>query len=197
MALPGASCCPTDVTTDDTVKPVTTKPVAAAAAAADICQARLPCGAACRWKGRHEVDGERLCGVHARSRRAEVECPVCLVAISRRGLAEMACGHRFHTKCLRAWFRRRPLSCPMCRGACLEGLALLGPRLAPKLQALIRTLPPPPRAFFPAYIVAHLQSPHVAAALGADPDMVGLLVDLACECFTRDNFFAKLRALGL
>jgi hypothetical protein len=81
---------------------------------------------------------------------------------------------------------------------CLEGLALLGSsRAAVKLQALIRTVPPSPRAFFPAYIVAQLESPEVVAGLGADKDLVGLLIDLACECFTQDNFFTKIRALGL
>jgi len=85
----------------------------------------------------------------------------------------------------------------MCRSVCLEGLSLLGPRLAPKLLALTRTVPPPPRAFFPSYIIAHLESPAVADALGADKDLVELLVDLACECFTADNFFAKVRAMGL
>lgn len=115
----------------------------------------------------------------------------------------------------------------MCRARCIEGIALFGPRLAPKLHALMRTLPPAPRAFFPSYIIAQLETPHVVAALrrrtadinedtadaasadaadaatadaaaaDADKDTVELLIDLACECFTKDVFFAKLRSMGL
>lgn len=167
-------------------------------AKAGVCEARLASGRACRFRAKHEHEGHRLCGVHAHQRAAAVaECPVCLDAVSKRALARMECGHVFHSRCIRAWFRRRPLRCPMCRAACLGGLCLLGPRLAPRLLGLTRTLPPPPRAFFPAYIISHLEDPKVAAALGADQDLVGLLVDLACECFTRDNFFAKVRAMGL
>ena len=109
----------------------------------------------------------------------------------------MECGHRFHTSCLRSWFKNRALSCPMCRAACVEGIALLGPGLGPKLHALMRTVPPPPRAFFPAYIISQLETPRVAGALKADKELVELVVDLACECFTKDIFFAKLRHLGL
>jgi hypothetical protein len=83
----------------------------------------------------------------------------------------------------------------MCRGQCLEGMGMMGPRVAPMLEALLRTMPPPPRCFFPAYIVHHLQSPEVGATL--DKDVVDMLMDLACECFTRDNFFAKIRSMGL
>lgn len=166
----------------------------------EACEASLGSGAACRFAARHVYEGRLLCGVHARQRAAEAscpECPVCLDPVSKRAQARMECGHLFHGKCLRAWFRGRPLRCPMCRAVCLSGLALLGPRMAPRLLGLTRTLPPPPRAFFPAYIISHLESAKVAEALGADQDLVSLLVDLACECFTRDNFFAKVRALGL
>lgn len=164
------------------------------------CEARLASGRACQFRAKHDHEGHRLCGVHARQRAAAAqcpECPVCLDAVSARAAARMECGHLFHSRCIRAWFRRRPLRCPMCRAVCLGGLSLLGPRLAPRLLGLTRTLPPPPRAFFPAYIISHLEDSKVAAALGADQDLAGLLVDLACECFTRDNFFAKVRAMGL
>lgn len=166
------------------------------------CEATLSDGRECGFRGRHEVEGRRLCGTHRRAHvRATVgvcECPVCLdVVKTPASLFETACGHRFHARCARAWFARRPLTCPMCRATCLEGMALLGPRLAPQLEGLLRTVPPPPRAFFPAYIVARLESEDVVRALGADKTLIELLVDLACECFTRDNFFAKVRGLGL
>jgi len=163
----------------------------------DPCTATLATGGPCKYRACHSLDGDRLCGVHMRQRELATECPVCLGPIKKRAKSAMACGHEFHSKCIRAWFRQRPLTCPMCRAACLEGMALLGPRLAPKLLALTRTLPPPPRAFFPAYIVSHLENPRVQEALGADKSLAELLVDLACECFTRDNFFAKIRGLGL
>lgn len=85
----------------------------------------------------------------------------------------------------------------MCRGTCIEGLALLGPGLGPKLQALMRTVPPPPRAFFPSYIISQLETPRVMEALKADKELIELLIDLACECFTKDIFFAKIRNIGL
>lgn len=139
-----------------------------------------------------------LCSVHVRLTTKDVpECPVCLEPLGRRVQAHMLCGHSFHAKCARAWFRNRPLSCPMCRTRCIEGIALLGPRLLPKLHALMRTVPPPPRAFFPSYIIGQLETPHVVAALTDDKHTVELLIDLACECFTRDVFFTKLRAMGL
>lgn len=162
------------------------------------CAATLACGRPCAFRARDSHDGQPLCGVHLRQKRAEVECSVCLCGIKRRACATMACGHAFHSKCLRSWFRGRPLTCPLCRATCVEGLALVGgSRLAPKLQALTRTLPPPPRAFFPAYIVSHLECARVRDALGLDKARTELLVDLACECFTREFFFAKVRAMGL
>ncbi len=173
-------------------------PQAAADAEPQKCAATLKCGRRCEFRPR---PGDDVCGVHLRqrSRQQELgECPVCLCDIKRRACcATMACGHAFHARCLRSWFRRRPLTCPMCRATCVEGLALLGRRLAPKLQALARTVPPPPRAFFPAYIVAQLEQPRVQDALGLDKTQTELLADLACECFTRDFFFAKVRAMGL
>lgn len=166
-----------------------------------LCEATLASGEACRYKAKEEGGGYRLCAVHHRQRerlRAVPECAVCLSGIAKRGQATMACGHAFHSKCIRAWFRQRPLTCPMCRATCLDGMALLGHgKLAPKLQALLRTLPPPPRCFFPSYIVSHLESEGMGRALGVEPHTVDLLVDIACESFTRDNFFAKVRALGL
>lgn len=163
------------------------------------CRADVAAGRPCRYKASGD-DG--LCGVHRRQRDAREaleECAICLCPVDgRRSRGAMGCGHAFHAQCLRAWFSRRQLTCPVCRATCLEGMALLGGRrLAPKLQALLRTAPPPPRAFFPAYIVSHLESPKVQAALGVDEAMAGLLIDLACESFTEAFFFAKLRALEL
>lgn len=162
------------------------------------CAARLQSGSPCTNPATRTLDGEHLCGVHHRQRcNAHPECPVCLCAIKPRSRACMQCGHTYHTKCIRAWFRTRPLTCPMCRAPCLEGLAMLGPRVGPKVQGLIRTVPPAPRCFFPAYIVSQLQKPDVVRGLGDDPALIDLLVDIACECFTRHNFFVTVRGMGL
>lgn len=167
------------------------------------CQALTLRGLPCR---RAVARGRDRCGTHASRGSApppqpptEVpECPICLDPMTRRASFATACGHAFHARCLRRWHRARPLTCPLCRAVCLECLALVrGPRVTPKLQALVATVPPHPRAFFPAYIIAHLESTVVARALGCHKHLVELLVDLACECFTRDNFFAKLRAMAL
>ena len=170
-------------------------PSSAAKTREGMCEAWVRRGAAqCSFKATGEHEGASLCGVHRRMREAAVECPICLADVAKRSRAALSCGHCYHAKCIRGWFRQRPLTCPMCRAACLDGMKLLGPRLAPRLQALIRTVPPRPGAFFPSYIVTHLRTPETAALLGGDAEM---LVDIACECFTRDNFFARVRDMGL
>lgn len=163
------------------------------------CEAPRADGSPCTRVARHQVGERRLCGVHRRCCPDEdVECPICLSRIdTKKTMATMGCGHSFHTSCLRAWFRDRPLTCPMCRAVCLEGMAIVGRRVAPKLHALLRTVPCPPRTFFPAYIVSHLQSPRVIESLGNDKNLVELLMDIACECFTKDNFFTKIRNMRL
>lgn len=170
-------------------------------AMAAACEARMRDGRACPYRAKGSTgDGRRVCGVHLRHGvDSAAECPICLSEIETRSTCcRMNCGHPFHTKCLRSWFRNRALSCPMCRATCLEGLSLVGGRrLAPKLRALVRTAPPPPRAFFPAYIISHLESPVVQEALGCDKNVTELLVDVACECFTQDNFFAKIHGMQL
>ena len=108
----------------------------------------------------------------------------------------MSCGHAFHAKCLRSWFRDRPLRCPTCRGECLEGMSLLGPRLAPRIRALMRTVPNS-RRFFPTYILSQLENPSVVAGLRLSDDSVDTLVDVACGCFTEANFFASIKRLGM
>lgn len=158
------------------------------------CQA-----AGCTYRAKHTTDdGRALCGVHHRKKGApQSECPICLGAIeTKRCKTELACSHEFHTRCLKSWFKNRPLSCPMCRSACLEGMAIMG-RLAPRLEALVRTVPPAPGQFFPTYIRSHLDTPVVRAALRDDEDLIELLMDVSGECFTRENFFRKVRALRL
>ncbi len=170
------------------------------------CAATLRSGAPCRWRASRRGG---MCGVHSNDVSGEPgepqdpgepgdpanECPICAEDLGKRTF-KTACGHAFHARCLRAWYRRcGAVACPMCRSPCLEGLAMLPGGAGPRLEALLRTLPPPPRAFFPSYIVGHLESEAVRGVLGAAK--AELLVDLACECFTRDVFFANVEALGL
>lgn len=168
------------------------------------CSSTTRAGRPCRYRA---LEGRHVCGVHARRRdegndeegndEEGNECPVCLGAMTPKRVTTTPCGHAFHTTCLRAWFRRQPLTCPMCRACCVDNLALVpGPRLLPKLKALLRTRPPPPGTFFPSYIVSQLETPGISAAMGG-PEIVDMLVDVACECFTQHNFFARLRSLGV
>jgi len=64
--------------------------------------------------------GSYLCGEVARLVRdlkADEECPVCL-AILAWSTQSLACGHRFHQKCIHRWLRDRK-TCPCCRAAVL------------------------------------------------------------------------------
>lgn len=85
----------------------------------------------------------------------------------------------------------------MCRSTCLDALCLLGPGLVPRLQGLLRAVPPPRDAFFPGYMRAQLENKAVAQALGCGPSKLEVLIDIACECFTKNNFFTTVRALEL
>ena len=44
-----------------------------------------------------------------------VECPICLETDDRQVCA-LPCLHKFHTECIREWFKRR-YTCPMCNHA--------------------------------------------------------------------------------
>jgi len=64
--------------------------------------------------------GSYLCGEVARLVRdlkADEECPVCL-AILAWSTQSLACGHRFHQKCIHRWLRDKK-TCPCCRAAVL------------------------------------------------------------------------------
>lgn len=42
-------------------------------------------------------------------------CPVCQDSMPPELGHELPCGHRFHSSCIIAWFRRGENSCPVCR----------------------------------------------------------------------------------
>ena len=81
------------------------------------CGASLRNGAPCRYRAKsHHPDHGPLCGVHMRSTQNAHECSICLEAAKRRQQTRgLPCGHRFHGRCIAAWFRRGSLTCPLCR----------------------------------------------------------------------------------
>ncbi len=55
-------------------------------------------------------NGEEHCSVH----KAHGECPICLDEIKGHTKYITSCGHIFHKKCAKVWFKSNS-SCPMCR----------------------------------------------------------------------------------
>jgi hypothetical protein len=151
-----------------------TPPVCADDAGGEIkCAARLRDGQRCRFAAR---EGSGLCGVH---RRTEEECPVCLdpLAQDRR---ELACGHCFHRACLRTWFRRGALTCPLCRRPCPEQAPLASRTLLGRVVLL------------GAVSLATLRDILARAPWVRDRDRSHVLA-LSYQSFTLDNFYEYLR----
>jgi hypothetical protein len=62
----------------------------------------------------HE-DNQWTCGKHL-SRALEIECAVCMCAISSKQKDDLPCGHSFHRKCLARWEKTsKKMNCPLCR----------------------------------------------------------------------------------
>jgi hypothetical protein len=78
---------------------------------------------------------------------------------------------------------------------CIDGVALLGHMMAPKIRGLLRTCPPDPTCFFPSYVLGHLEE-H-ALSFGLDEDAMMLVSDIVCACFTEKHLFESLKSLGL
>lgn len=135
------------------------------------CGARLRDGQRCRFAAR---GGSGLCGVH---RRTEEECPVCLDPLvqDRR---ELVCGHCFHRACLRTWFRRGSLTCPMCRRPCPEQAPLAARTLLGRVVML------------GAVSLATLRDILARAPWVRDRSHV---VAMSYQCFTLENFYEYLR----
>lgn len=147
---------------------------AAAAGARDEetrCVAVLRDGQRCRFAARGESG---LCGVH---RWTAEECPVCLDPMTRER-RELACGHCFHRACLRTWFRRGSLTCPLCRRPCPEQAPLASRTLLGRVVLLGRVSLATLRAIL-ARVPWVRDREHVVA--------------LAYQSFTLDNFYEYLR----
>jgi hypothetical protein len=85
------------------------------------------------------------------------------------------------------------MTCPVCRAPCIAELRDVRGSITNKLQMLIRTLPPPPGTFFPAYVIGMLTSPPVQDALDLDDDRVQMLIDIAYAHETEGMFYRALR----
>ena len=58
-----------------------------------------------------------LCGEVVRSLKAGERCPICLAPLIW-STQSLACGHRFHTRCIHRWLSDKK-TCPCCRAAVL------------------------------------------------------------------------------
>lgn len=97
------------------------------------CSASLRNGEPCRYRAKsHHPDHGPLCGVHLRSALNAKECSICLEPVRRR--QGLPCGHCFHARCIAAWFRRGPLTCPLCRAPASGASAPLSVRVTAYFQ---------------------------------------------------------------
>jgi hypothetical protein len=54
-----------------------------------------------------------------RTAPSDEDCPICLESLNSEALkqscARLPCQHTFHCSCIKKWFDRGAVSCPMCR----------------------------------------------------------------------------------
>lgn len=164
----------------------------------DGCCAITRAGAPCRnrSKATHPEHGP-LCGVHMRSALRQVECAICMCAVRAPTRKSLGCGHTFHRRCIKKWFSRGSLTCPMCRATCLEELASGNQRISARLRHVLRLLPCPANVCFPAYIALLLNADELRRAVGISPQEHQLLVEITFQSFTQEHFFHHLVMLGM
>lgn len=163
-----------------------------------VCCATQRNGKRCSYKARveHEEHGP-LCGVHLRSAAATKECCICLADVKARQCKKLECGHCFHRRCIKKWFSRGSLTCPMCRAVCFCELGSSHPLVSARIRHLLCIVPPPMGICFAAYMLGMLNSPRVLEALGLTVEQQQLLVELAYQSFTQEHFFEYLRQLHM
>lgn len=163
-----------------------------------LCVATTGAGRLCtrRGKGVHPDLGV-LCGIHMKVAARQVECCICLGPVKRRQTKQLECGHTFHRRCIKKWFGRGSLTCPMCRSVCLSELGGSHALVSMRLRHLLRVLPPPPSVCFAAYMLGLLNSEPVLRSLDVTPEQQQLLIELAYQSFTQNHFFEYLRQLHL
>jgi hypothetical protein len=161
----------------------------------------LTCGIVTKSKGRpctntahiRREDGEFVCGVH---KRAPIECSICLTEI-RQSRKKLQCGHHFHATCIRRWFRRGTISCPLCRAPCVQDLDLNGLTVGGRLRSFLRMVPCPPTTYFSAYMLALLSAPDIQTLLHVSESDRQLLMDVSYISFNEDHFLWYLLQLRL
>lgn len=164
-----------------------------------LCSAILHTGKPCGYKskGEHPELGP-LCGIHHRCAAApQTECSICLSAAKPRQCKRLECGHAFHKRCIKRWFGRGSLTCPMCRAVCLNELGSAHALLSARVRHLLRVLPRPANVCFAAYMLGLLNSEPVVQALHVTVEEQQLLVELAFQSFTQVHFFEYMRLLNL
>lgn len=162
-----------------------------------LCTAHLKSGQPCLAHGKFDgPGGAKLCGRHIRAFDGG-DCAVCLDPIATKVSCKILgkCGHAFHKRCIRQWLNRGVLSCPVCRAPCVSEMQTMRCSMSRKLQILLRTLPPPPGSYFPAYLIGLLTSPLVQKALQMDDDDVQRMIDVAYMYETEPMFYRALRQL--
>lgn len=167
----------------------------------DACAAVTRGGAPCRnrARGRHPDLPEHgpLCGVHQRAALRQVECAICMAPVRGATLKRLECGHAFHRRCVRKWFLRGSLTCPMCRAVCFDELACSHPRLSVRMRHMVRMAPRPRGVHFVTYMLGMLNSDDVRGRISVTPDEHQLLVELAFQSFTEHNFLQHLGMMGM
>jgi len=165
----------------------------------DSCHATLLSGQPCRFKSKHEhPEHGPLCGLHSRVLSRRQECAICMdVLKSRQRRKSLQCGHTFHCRCIKKWFGRGSLTCPMCRTVCLDELSSSHALPSMRIRHLLRVVPLPSGVFFPAYMLGLLNAPSVLNALNLGVDELQLVVELVYQSFTQEHFFAYMRQLNL
>lgn len=162
------------------------------------CGATLRNGGPCTYasKGEHPEHGP-MCGVHLRSASKHSECCICLAPVKQRQCKQLQCGHGFHKRCIKKWFGRGSLTCPMCRTVCLGELGGSHAMVSARIRQLLRVLPAPHGICFAAYMLGLLQSEQVTQALDISTEQQQLLVELAYQSFTQEHFFEYMRQLHM
>lgn len=157
------------------------------------CGATLRSGAQCKCQG---LWGG-LCGTHARQAQSSVECAVCLSDnVPRSKCVRLRCSHVFCRPCLDKWTRRGNLTCPLCRGPCLD--AFRRSSLVASFRALFIAMEPLTAELETEHlhtiVVACASSTRVLQAFGVDPSSTipSLMIIAACTGTPR-GFLRVLR----